>query len=240
MLVTSFSPTRLEAQDKAVQSWKQHGLSFRAVQCIGEDYAKDFTDDIEWVKPNLHWSKRTPSLMDIFKTIDSPTTLINSDIELEGSFSVNVPEISLRTCTQQTPPPEIMNSKTFDWKPESNVLRIGIRTDYCPQFTQLNKYGFDAYLITPETAKLLVNNSIWGLGIPGCDYWIVWKLLTLGYTLDIHKKGFLHAAHKEQWNKDDYRRCSKLLEFEFDVPVQDIADTLQELTGRTHLSKKTL
>jgi len=213
MLVTSFSPTRLEAQDKAVQSWKQYGLSFRAVQCIGEDYAKDFTDDIEWVKPNLHWSKRTPSLMDIFKTIDSPTTLINSDIELEDHL---------------------------DWKPESNVLRIGIRTDYCPQFTQLNKYGFDAYLITPETAKLLVNNSIWGLGIPGCDYWIVWKLLTLGYTLDIHKKGFLHAAHKEQWNKDDYRRCSKLLEFEFDVPVQDIADTLQELTGRTHLSKRTL
>lgn len=212
MLVTSFSPTRLEAQDKAVQSWKQHGLSFRAVQCIGEDYAKDFTDDIEWVKPNLHWSKRTPSLMDIFKTIDSPTTLINSDIELEDHL---------------------------DWKPESNVLRIGIRTDYCPQFTQLNKYGFDAYLITPETAKLLVNNSIWGLGIPGCDYWIVWKLLTLGYTLDIHKKGFLHAAHKEQWNKDDYRRCSKLLEFEFDIPVQDIADTLQELTGRTHLTKRT-
>lgn len=213
MLVTSFSPTRLEAQDKAVQSWKQHGLSFRAVQCIGEDYAKDFTDDIEWVKPNLHWSKRTPSLMDIFKTIDSPTTLINSDIELEDSL---------------------------DWKPESNVLRIGIRTDYCPQFTQLNKYGFDAYLITPETAKLLVNNSIWALGIPGWDYYVVYKLLTLGYTLDIHKKGFLHAAHKEQWNKDDYRRCSKLLEFEFDVPVQDIADTLQELTGRTHLSKKTL
>ena len=53
MLVTSFSPTRLEAQDKAVQSWKQQGLSFRTVQCIGEDYAKDFTDNIEWVKPYL-------------------------------------------------------------------------------------------------------------------------------------------------------------------------------------------
>jgi len=212
MLVTSFSPTRLEAQDKAVQSWKQHGLSFRAVQCIGEDYAKDFTDDIEWVKPNLHWSKRTPSLMDIFKTIDSTTTLINSDIELEDHL---------------------------DWKPESNVLRIGIRTDYCPQFTQLNKYGIDAYLITPEIAAALTNNSIWALGIPGWDYWVVYKLLSLGYTLDVVKKGFLHAAHKEQWNKNDYRRCSKLLEFEFDVPVQDIADTIQELTDRTHLTKKT-
>ena len=213
MLVTSFSPTRLEAQDKAVQSWKQHGLSFRAVQCIGEDYAKDFTDDIEWVKPNLHWSKRTPSLMDIFKTIDSPTTLINSDIELEDSL---------------------------DWKPESNVLRIGIRTDYCPQFTQLNKYGIDVFLTTPEMIPHLVTNSIWSLGIPGWDYYVVYKLLSLGYHLDVVKKGFLHAAHKEQWDKDDYRRCSKLLEFEFDVPVQDIADTLQELTGRTHLSKKTL
>jgi len=213
MLVTSFSPTRLEAQDKAVQSWKQQGLSFRAVQCIGEDYAKDFTDNIEWVKPNLHWSKRTPSLMDIFKTIDSPTILINSDIELE---------------------------EPLDWQPEDNVLRIGLRIDYCPQFTQLNKYGIDAYLITPEIAAALTNNSIWALGIPGWDYWVVYKLLSLGYTLDVVKKGFLHAAHKEQWNKDDYRRCSKLLEFEFDIPVQDIADTLQDLTGRTHLSKRTL
>ena len=213
MLVTSFSPTRLEAQDKAVQSWKQHGLSFRAVQCIGEDYAKDFTDNIEWVKPNLHWSKRTPSLMDIFKTIDSPTTLINSDIELEDHL---------------------------DWKPESNVLRIGIRTDYCSQFTQLNKYGIDVFLITPEMIPHLITNSIWSLGIPGWDYWVVYKLLSLGYHLDVVKKGFLHAAHKEQWDKDDYRRCSKLLEFEFDIPVQDIADTLQELTGRTHLTKRTL
>ena len=213
MLVTSFSPTRLEAQDKAVQSWKQHGLSFRAVQCIGEDYAKDFTDNIEWVKPNLHWSKRTPSLMDIFKTIDSPITLINSDIELEDHL---------------------------DWKPESNVLRIGIRTDYCSQFTQLNKYGIDVFLITPEMIPHLITNSIWSLGIPGWDYWVVYKLLSLGYHLDVVKKGFLHAAHKEQWDKDDYRRCSKLLEFEFDIPVQDIADTLQELTGRTHLTKRTL
>lgn len=213
MLVTSFSPTRLEAQDKAVQSWKQQGLSFRAVQCIGEDYAKNFTDNIEWVKPNLHWSKRTPSLSDIFKTIDSPTTLINSDIEIEDPL---------------------------DWQPESNVLRIGLRIDYCPQFTQLNKYGIDAYLITPEIAAALTNNSIWALGIPGWDYWVVYKLLSLGYTLDVRKKGFLHAAHKEQWNKDDYRRCSKLLEFEFNIPVQDIADTLQELTDRTHLTKRTL
>ena len=213
MLVTSFSPTRLEAQDKAVQSWKQQGLSFRAVQCKGEDFAKDFTDDIEWVNPNLHWSKRTPSLSDIFKTIDSPTTLINSDIEID---------------------------EPLDWKPEPNVLRIGLRIDYCPQFTQLNKYGIDAYLITPEIAAALTNNSIWALGIPGWDYWVVYKLLSLGYTLDVVKKGFLHAAHKEQWNKDDYRRCSKLLEFEFDIPVQDIADTLQDLTGRTHLSKRTL
>jgi len=213
MLVTSFSPTRLEAQDKAVQSWKQQGLSFRAVQCTGEDYAKDFTDNIEWVKPNLHWSKRTPSLSSIFKTIDSTSILINSDIEIE---------------------------KPLEWIVKPNTLTIGLRTDYCPQFTQLNKYGFDSYLITPEIAAALTNNSIWALGIPGWDYWVVYKLLSLGYTLDVVKKGFLHAAHKEQWNKDDYRRCSKLLEFEFDVPVQDIADTLQELTDRTHLTKRTL
>ena len=211
MLVTSFSPTRLEAQDKAVQSWKQQGLSFRAVQCIGEDYARDFTDTIEWVSPNPHWSKRTPSLTDIFKTINTTSILINSDIEIEHPIG---------------------------WLPQPNELKIGIRTDYCSQFTQLNKYGIDVYLITPEIAAQLTNNSIWALGIPGWDYWVVYKLLSLGYTLDIVKDGFLHEAHKEQWNKDDYRRCSKLLEFEFDVPVQDISDTIQKITGRTHLTKR--
>lgn len=123
MLVTSFSPTRIEAQQKAISTWKSHGHSFRAIQCISEDYAKDFTDNITWVKPNLHWSKNTPSLTDIFKTIEEPTTLINSDIELEEPLT---------------------------WKPQEGILKIGLRTDYCPEFTQLNKYGIDAYLITPE------------------------------------------------------------------------------------------
>lgn len=211
MLVTSFSPTRIEAQDKAVQSWKQQGLSFRAVQSIGEDYAKDFTTDIDWVQPNLHWSKPTPSLVDIFKTIDSPTILINSDIEIE---------------------------EPINWVPQDNILKIGLRTDYCKQFTQLNKYGIDVYLITPEMIPHLSQNNLWALGIPGWDYWVAYKLLTEGYQLDIVKDGFLHAAHPEQWNKDDYRRCSRLLEFEFDVPVQDISDTLQDLTDRKHLNKR--
>lgn len=211
MLVTSFSPTRIEAQQKAISTWKSHGHSFRAIQCISEDYAKDFTDNITWVKPNLHWSKNTPSLTDIFKTIEEPTTLINSDIELEEPLT---------------------------WKPQEGILKIGLRTDYCPEFTQLNKYGIDAYLITPEMTPHLLGNSIWALGIPGWDYWVVWKLINEGFKLDTYKEGFLHAAHKEQWNREDYRRCSKLLEFEFDVPVQDISDTLQQLTDRTHLTKR--
>lgn len=212
MLVTSFSPTRIEAQQKALESWKQFNQEIVAIQCMGEDYAKDFITNIIWVKPNLHWSKRTPSLVDVFKQINQPATLINSDIETE---------------------PHAFD----DWTPKERKLSVGLRIDYCKKFTQLNKYGLDVFLLTPEMVQELTN-SAWALGIPGWDYWVTWKLLLSGYELDIHKTGFLHAAHHEQWNKDDYRRCSKLLEFEFDIPVQDISDSLQTLTGRKNLVKK--
>ena len=216
MLVTSFSPTRLEAQQKALATWGQFNQEIVAVQCIGEDYAKEFTDNIVWVKPNLHWSKRTPSIISLLDQCkDEPIILINSDIEVDY---------------------------LDDWlaKPVSpKTLKIGLRTDYCHKFTQLNKYGLDIFLITPEMKPHLTNN-IWAIAIPGWDYWLTYKLYREGFELDIVDKGFLHEAHVEQWNKDDYRRCAKLLEFEFDVPVQDIADDLQQLTDRTHLRKRVL
>lgn len=213
-LVTSFSPTRLETQHKALATWKQFNQEIVAVQVIGEDYAKDFTDNIVWVKPNLHWSKKTPSITSLLAQCkDEPIILINSDIEVDY-----LDEWLAKPIKPQT-------------------LKIGLRTDYCHQFTQLNKYGLDVFQITPEMLPHLTNN-IWAIGIPGFDYWITYRLYRDGFELDIVDKGFLHEAHVEQWNKDDYRRCSKLLEFEFDVPIQDIADDLQELTKRTHLKKR--
>jgi len=210
-LATSFSPTRTEAQEKATLSWERYNLPIVAVQCYGEDYAKHFTNNIHWVKPNLHWSKRTPAIVDILQVVDEPTIFLNSDIELDIDLD--------------------------DWQPEPDVLTIGLRTDYCPKFIQLNKYGIDVFLLTPEMKEALTNN-IWALGIPGWDYWVVWKLIESGYDLKIIKEDIKHAAHHEQWNKDDYRRCAKLLEFEFDIPITDLSDKLQEITGRTHLSKK--
>lgn len=214
MLVTSFSPTRLEAQHKALATWNQFNREIIAVQCIGEDYAKEFTDNIVWVKPNLHWSKRTPSITSLLAQCkDEPIILINSDIEVDY-----LGEWLAKPLKPQT-------------------LKIGLRTDYCHQFTQLNKYGLDVFLITPEMLPHLTNN-IWALAIPGWDFWLTYKLYQEGYELDIVNKGFLHEFHKEQWSKEDYRRCAKLLEFEFDLTVQDISDHLQELTNRTHLKKR--
>lgn len=212
MLVTSISPTRLEAQEKAISTWKKYNVPIYAVQCYGEDYATDFTGNIIWVKPNKHWSKRTPSISDIINPFQEPFILINSDIELELE--------SLPT-------------------PKDNTFTIGLRTDYCPQFKQLNKYGIDLFLITPEMQQHLTNN-IWAVGIPGWDYYVLWSIIQAGYDVDIIKEGILHEAHKEQWDKNDYRRCSKLLEFQFDIPVCDIADGIQELTGRTHLTKRVI
>lgn len=212
MLVTSFSPTRLEAQHKALETWEKYNVPIVAVQCHGEDYAKDFTDNIMWVNPNKHWSKETPCLIDIFKLVTKPTILINSDIQLELD-------------------------SLDDWVPQPNTLRIGLRTDYHPKYVQLNKYGIDVYLLTPEIVSHLTN-SVWALGIPGWDYWVLWSMVQQDYMIDVVKEGMLHEAHEEQWNKDDYRRCSKLLEWEFDIPVQDISDGIQQLTDRTHLKKR--
>ena len=214
MLVTSFSPTRLEAQHKAISTWNQFNQEIVAVQCIGEDYAKDFTDNIVWVKPNLHWDKKTPSIVSLLEQCKNESIiLINSDIEINHLDNWNTKPVSPKT------------------------LKIGLRTDYCNKFEQLNKYGLDVFLITPEMLEHLTNN-IWALGQPGWDYWLVYKLYQEGYELDIVDKGFLHEFHKEQWSKEDYRRCALLLEFEFGIPVQDISDNIQELTGRTHLKKR--
>lgn len=213
MLVTSFSPTRLEAQHKAVETWRKYNKPIIAIQCYGEDYCKDFEpDDVVWVKPNKHWSKCTPPIVDIISALDQPFIFLNSDLELE------------------------MDDLSW-WTVEPEVLKIGLRTDYCPKYTQLNKYGIDVFQIHPEMREHLTNN-IWALGIPGWDYWVVWKLIECGYQVEITKEDILHAAHEEQWNQLDYRKCGKLLEFEFDIPIQDISDKLQQLTGRTHLEKK--
>lgn len=213
MLVTSFSPTRIEAQQKALESWRKYNKHILAVQCVGEDFAKDFKpDQIIWVPPNKNWSKRTPSITHVFSAVQAPFIYLNSDIELE------------------------MDNLSW-WEPEPNVLKIGLRTDYCPQFTQLNKYGIDVFQISPEMMEHL-DNHIWALGVPGWDYWVVWKLIQCGYQVAIQREDILHEAHHEQWNHLDYRRCGKLLEFEFDIPIQDISDKLQQLTERTHLVKK--
>lgn len=211
-LVTSFSPNRIEEQKKALKTWKKFNLPIHAVQCHGEVFAKQFTDLITWVKPNKHWSKQTPSLVHLLALADEPILLLNSDIEL-------------------------LEDNLDRWTPESALLKIGLRTDYCKEFVQLNKYGIDVFLITPDMVEIL-DNTIWALAIPGWDYWIVWKLINSGYQLLIHRTEIMHAAHTEQWDKSDYTRCAKLLEFEFNIPIQDIADNLQLLTEREHLKVK--
>lgn len=212
-ILTSISPTRLDEQAKAIDTWKKYNVPISAVQCIGETYALDLISNIFWVDPTTHWSKPTPSIVDIVNYVTGPTLFLNSDIELHSD------DLSW-------------------WETDSpTLLKIGLRIDYCPAFTQMNKYGIDAFLFYPEMAEH-INNPLWALGIPGWDYYVVWKLIECGYRVEILKEGLMHAAHEEQWSHADYRKCAKLLEFEFDLPIQDIADRLQVLTDRMNIVRR--
>ena len=211
MIVTSFSPTRIEAQVRALHSWRKYNVPIVAIQCNDEEYARQFTDNIIWVPPNTHWSKLTPSLVDIFKLVKQPTLLVNSDIELQ-----------LDSLPLPTP----------------NTLHIGLRTEYdsstTPHRLFPNKYGIDTFLLTPEIVTHLTN-PLWALGIPGWDYWVLWTMVQRHYSIKIEREKILHELHKEQWDKTDHRRCSKLLEFEFDMPMKTLVDCILKLTGRIHL-----
>ena len=212
-LVTSFSPSRISSQKKASETWKQHGFDIDAIQCYGENYAFELASHITWVKPNLWWSKKTPAIVDMIG-IKEPSLLVNSDIEI----------------------------RSFDhpcWKPEPNVLKIGLRTDYNANHKQVNKYGIDIFLLLPEMKEHL-RNPLWALGIPGWDYWLVWKLHKVGYRIQPITDGIFHEDHKEQWEVTDHQRCLKLLEFEFNQSVESISNGLLDLTDRRYLSNRRL
>ena len=212
-LITSFSPSRLPSQLNALETWKQHGFDIEAIQCCGETYALDIVPNITWVEPNTWWSKKTPSIIDLID-VSEPTLLVNSDIEIRSFNPTN-------------------------WQPEPNVLKIGLRTDYNTNHKQVNKYGIDIFLLLPEMKEHL-RNPLWALGIPGWDYWLVWKLHKVGYRIRSITDGIFHEDHKEQWEVTDHQRCLKLLEFEFNQSVESISNGLLDLTDRRYLSNRRL
>lgn len=210
-IVTSFSPTRTDVQKRALETWRKYNTPIVAVQCHGEEYAEQYGTDIYWVKGNRYWSKPTPGITSLLE-VSGDLLIVNSDIELK--------------------------EPTLDrWVPTTNELKIGIRTDYCAEFVQLNKFGIDVFSIH-STAKSYLTNPLWALGIPGWDYWVVIASIINQRNIIVYKDDIWHEAHKEQWNSLDYRRCQLLLEFEFDLGMVDIADKIQEITERKHLRKK--
>lgn len=208
-IITSFSPTRIDAQKRALETWKKYNIPIQAVQCHGEEYARDFVSNIIWVEPNIYWSKRTPSIIDMFS--DEPALIVNSDIEMLE------PELSR-------------------WEPEPKTLKIGLRTDYLNEVTQLNKYGIDIFSFHPEM-KGVLRNPLWALGIPGWDYWYAYKLYRTGYQVKYFDDQIMHEAHGEQWAVKDHKRCCHLLEWEFEITTSEISQQLQAMTNRLNLPR---
>lgn len=210
-IITSFSPTRIDAQKRALETWKKYNIPIQAVQCHGENYAMQFVSDIIWVEPNVNWSKGTPSIVDMFP--DEPALIINSDIEM-------------------------MEADLSRWEHKPNTLKIGLRTDYLADETtvQLNKYGIDIFSFHPEMKKVL-RNPLWALGIPGWDYWYVYKLYRSGYLVEYFNDKIFHEAHPERWTMKDHKRCCHLLEWEFSITTSEISEQLQAMTNRLNLPR---
>lgn len=212
MIVTSFSPSRIDAQKRAVETWRKLGVSISAVQCNGEDFAKQFEpDSIRYVEPNRYWSKPTPSITDVL-TVADEFLYVNSDIELDS----------------------------IDWFcPEDKSLKVGIRTDYAKFDSQLNKYGIDVFLFTSEMQEHLRNN-LWALGIPGWDYWVVLALHGAGYTVKTFQESIRHEWHPKQWNSDDSDRCYTLLGWQFGLNRKQLTDKVVKLTDRELIRPRNL
>lgn len=210
-IITSFSPTRIDAQKRALETWKKYNIPIQAVQCIGENYAMQFVSDIIWVQPNIYWSKRTPSIVDMLP--DEPALIVNSDIEMLE------PDLSR-------------------WEDEAKTLKIGLRTDYVAdsQIKELNKYGIDIFSFHPEM-KAVLRNPLWALGIPGWDYWYAYKLYQCGYQVKFFNDQIMHEAHAEQWQMKDHKRCCHLLEWEFEITTAEISVQLQAITNRLNLPR---
>lgn len=226
-IVTSFGFSRSERQKQCLASWLKLGCEVVGVQSLGESermaslypgasfVETDLVGDL-FGKPHF---VRVKALID--QAIHEPVLIINSDIEIKTTG----------------------DKFRSEWEaPERKELKVGIRWDVNVRTNryQLLKWGIDAFLITPEIAKLLPDIGL-AMGCPVWDYWIPWHMNSAGYSILTNKnQGLFHVVHPRNWSVDDYHTGWKLIANHYGEDATDKALTsfIQNVTGRKRLSQR--
>ena len=221
-VVSSLSPSRVERQQKCVQSWASMGFSVTCVQAEGSvtevmrekfpqvTFAETNKTAVQFGKPN---HVRVSALLD--QCTSEPILITNSDIEFDGD-------------------PEKFQSR---WKaPEFGTMLCGVRYDVDQKKpTKLFKWGIDAFVITPEIASRLPDIGM-AIGIPCWDYWIPLHFHKQGWKLLTNKsKGLMHESHVQNWSAEDSRIGYRILQQHYQMTEKQIVHLIQTITGRKHL-----
>lgn len=221
-IITTLSPSRVERQQKCIDSWAKAGVGVVAVQPESQ---------VEHIRSLFHGAEirgtekvadrfNKPMFVRVHALLDQcmkePGLIVNSDIEFIGT------------------------EETFrrDWpKTDPGTLRCGVRFDRSSVFRRpkLFKWGIDAFLITPEIATDLPDIGL-SIGIPCWDYWIPMHFHLKGWqVLTKRSQGLLHESHRQNWSKEESDLGYQILLQHYGMKEKKIVDLIQSITGRKHL-----
>jgi hypothetical protein len=218
-IVTTLSPSRVERQQKCINSWREIGLSVIAVQAEAQvDLIRSLFSEVnvrsthkvadQFGKPLF---VRVHALLD--QCLEEPGLIVNSDIQFVG------------------------NQETFrrDWDVvPAGRIRCGIRYDVSSVIRRpkMFKWGIDAFLITPEIAAELPDIGL-AIGIPCWDYWIPMHFHRKGWQiLTKRSQGLLHEMHPQNWSKQQSDLGYQILLKYYGMKEKQIVDLIQTITGR--------
>jgi len=224
-IVTSLSPHRVERQQHCLRSWRNNGLKIVSVQTVGEvDAIRKLFSGVEFVtceeQPNSWGKPHLPRIAELLKVGSDETILIlNSDIEIADS------------------------RKKFDgeWnESEPDTLVVGIRRDHLRGSSRgnLNPYGIDAFRITPQLSSLLEKHLEFSIGVPGWDYWIPWRLWSLGKSMRVADSMLMHETHDLGYPREAIKIAYELLMREYRLPNTVLSSFIQWSTGREGMKRK--
>lgn len=219
-IVTSFSPSRSQRQNRCLASWLTMGCEVVGVQSCGEaEQMSSLYPGASFVETDLVGDLfgrpklvRVKALLN--QAVDSPILIINSDIEI-------------------TTKPAVFNG--FWGTVGDNELKMGVRWDVHPRLrrVRLFKWGIDAFLITPKIAESLEDIGM-TMGCPAWDYWIPWCLHQLGYRITTNKEvGLMHELHDKGWSGHEYECGLKLFSDHYGVTGPSLTNFVQQITDRT-------
>lgn len=209
--ITSLNPNpeRRARQQRCLDSWRDIGLPIIAVNTAEEidslrrwhpfvEFRVSDSVSTEYDRP----TQRIASLIDVGIAIGLQFMLINSDIEIRGDYEL------IETALSQ---------------PQS--LTIGVRYNHYSLTTidesQQEKYGLDAFLMSPELAAT-VPDMPFAIGKPVWDYWIPHHFRSLGCGFNwINTPFFFHESHPLGWSRSDWGLGADWMKEKYGVNVGD-------------------